>query len=287
MYGRAADPSMVRGAIVGRSGIALSTFVGTFYAAQMRRSTAPGEPYRFSCSTEALAAVGRLYSALNSGEFPPQIDADELGRVAFSMDFPDAIGKRILPAFGRAKQQRALPELELAVAPLSQVEGKGWVPSSFGWSRLTDCRVLLLVAELPSLDAPGPLAVDPAFASLLSSPGASGSSTCLVWWLPGSPPAPEAKEGEHPQPAIPAASDTRAREALGSALLSRLLPSTAARIGSGRKPASSFFAWVSTERKKGVLRVQRRQLFDVGGVEPEYPYEEALALLDHLRALSA
>jgi hypothetical protein len=279
---------MVQGAIVGRTSAALSCFVGALYAAQVRRTTDGSDPYRFACSTEALAVVNGLYNALKAGEWPLALEPQALARVAFSMDFPNALGKRLLPAFGRAKQQRDAPELELGVRPLAAGPGGGPpVLADVPGPALLDSRVLVFLAEIPSIDAAGALDVDTAFAHALFEAERAKPMATVVWWLPAPPTNPKPKDDQAKAPAIPGAGDRSARHALSAALMARHLPSTAARLAAAKKDAPSFFAWVTPEKIGNVVRVKRRQLFDVGGVEPEYPFEEFLSLLDHLGAIAS
>lgn len=278
---------MMRGAIVGHNGVALASFIGAFYAAQMRRSTAPNESYRFACAADALAAVGKLYNTLNAGEYPPVLPPQELSRIAFTMDFPDKLAKRLIPGFGRGRGGQGTPELELGVAPLVEGPRKGrLVPSPDAASRLLGVRLFVFVSEIKSLDAPGPAETDSAFADLLSTPQGSSAARVAVWWLPGAPPKKSFKEEAEKISPIPHPAERPLRSALSARLVPRLLPATQGRATAHSAPIESYFAWVEAEKKRGARRVARRQIFNVGGVEPEYPYEEMTALIDHLGGLS-
>lgn len=281
---------MVKGAVVGKAGTPFTTFVGVLYAAQMRHSA--GEGYRFSVSAQALGPLGRVYGSLQQGEFPQGLSEDEFARVAFQMDFPNSLSRRILP-FGRGKAERDLPELELTVVPLLE-SGSRLAPGTAGWAGLVDAALLVIVVEAPSVEpSQGAAAADAGLASLVSSLRAESRGdlsprAALVWWLPGPPPASVAKDKTE-TPAIPPPSQPRPRAALGEKLAAARLPATLSALeAAGAKGApESFFAWVRTEVKAGVPRVARRHQFEVGGVEPDYPYDELAALIEHLGRLAS
>jgi hypothetical protein len=150
-----------------------------------------------------------------------------------------------------------------------------------------DARLLVFVSELKALEAPGPLPADPALAELLSTPQGSIASRVVVWWLPTEPPKKSFKGKDEKVSPIPHPAERPLRSALSEQLMTRLLPATQQRTTVRAAPIESYFGWVRTEKKGGALRVVRRQIFDVGGVEPEYPWDEMSALIDHLGGLSS
>ncbi len=283
---------MKKGAVVGRLAGPLPTFVGLFYAAQMRISTAQGQPsYRFSCPAESLRAVGALHQALCGGEVPSAHDPEELAHISFLMDYPDRLAKRLLP-FGRAKAERGLPELQLGIVPLTEgARGGELAPAEQGWGALMGCEVLVVVAELAAVSPPpmGPEPGDRALARIIAEAPPPKPKVVVVFELPDEPaPAAPSKEGEEPAPVVPRVSEGPARAKLGDSLAASLLPQTQAALFAARVEPSYFFSWVAVERGKGgAVRAKRRQLFDAGGVEPLYPFDEFQALVLHLGHLAA
>ena len=277
---------MEKGAVVGRLSGPLPTFLGLLYAAQMRISTAHGQQsYRFSCPAEALRAVGGLHQALCSGEIPSATDPEEVSRVSFLMDYPDRLAKRLLP-FGRSKAERGLPELQLGTVPL--VEGKGQgelVPAQEGWGALVGCKVLVAIAGVVAAAPPkGPEPCDPAVARIIAEAPSPKPEVVIVFQFADEPPPPApAKEGEKPPPFVPPLAEAAARANLGASFASTLLPRTQAALAAARAEPAYFFSWVATDRGPGgALRAKRRRLFDAGGVEPVYPFEEFEGLVAHL-----
>lgn len=280
---------MTRGALVGIEGPWITAATGVLYAANLRRSTEAGSPFRFACSGPSLGVLTRIHGSLNAGEIPADVSGEDFARVDFQMDYPDSAGKRFNP-FAKGKGE---PELVLSVVPLAQ-DGQSFKPAQEGWSGLLECSLLVLHARVPGVDGPrAALPEDGALASVVEaiSRGKGGARlrACVQWWLPAPPKAPApAKEGESPKPAIVPPSEHAAREQLSAAMVAGFLPTTAAVLkGSGAAPPASFFAWLKPEKRAEGVRVARRQLFDVGGVEPEYPYDELTALIDHLGRLAA
>ena len=281
---------MARGVLVGREGPWITAATGVFYAANLRKSTTAGSPYRFSCSPGALGVLTRIHGSLAAGEIPQDVTADDFAKVDFQLDFPNSAGKKLNP-FAKGKNE---PELIMGVVPLEERDS-GFTPGAAGFGALIDCAVLLIHARVQ-----GPTAAraavpeDAAVASIVESAARGRRGTppavCIQWWLPAPPPEPKpAKEGEEPPPpTIPPAGERAARDKMGAEMLQGFLPTTAAAVNAARAGApASFFAWLKPERGPSGLRVARRQLFDVGGVEAEYPYDELTALIDHLGRLAA
>jgi hypothetical protein len=281
---------MVRAAFVGRQGPAFSAAVGALYAANMRMSTALKGAYRFACPPPSMPVLSGLYSSLNAGEIPPDLDPADAARIEFQMDYPDSAAKRFMP-FGKAARSRGEPELLLRVVPLVET-ATGIGPGESGWASLVECQLLVLEGQVPSLSAPQGAAVeDKPLAAVVEAvrrgPSGKGLKAAVVWWLPREP-DPTRDKDDKPTPAVPPVGEGAARSQLGSGLLSRHLPETGrALAAAGLSGPQHFFLWVRTEKKDGKLRVARRQLFDVGGVEIEYPYEEMSALIEHLGRLTA
>ncbi len=282
---------MARGVLVGKEGPWITAATGVLYAANLRKSTTAGSPYRFSCSPTALGVLTRIHGSLASGEVPEDVTADDFAKVDFEMDFPDSAARRMNP-FGKGKGQ---PELILGVVPLEE-GNSGFKPAAAGFGALLDCAVLLIHARVPGPSAlRSPVPEDAALASVVEAAarGRRGAppAACVQWWLPGPPPEPApAKEGEDPPaPLIPPTGERSARDKLAADMVKGFLPQTAAALAAARAAApAAFFAWLKPEKgPEGVVRVARRQLFDVGGVEAEYPYEELTALIDHLGRLAA
>jgi hypothetical protein len=279
---------MVRGALVGLGGPWITAATGVFYAANMRRSTEAGSAYRFSCSPAALAVLTRLHASLSAGEVPADVSADDFAKVDFHMDFPDGAAKRLNP-FGKGK---GLPELSLGVVPL-EGEGPSAKPGRDGWTAIIGCALLVVHARVAEPGAPRAALAEDAAVAAVADAMARGNGgklrACVQWWLPQMPKAPAAKEGEPPPaPAIPPAGERAARDALSASMVSGFLPQTAEVLkGAGAPAPAGFFAWLQPEKRPGGFRVARRQLFEVGGVEPEYPYDELAALIDHLARLAA
>jgi hypothetical protein len=281
---------VVKGVLVGREGPWITAAAGVLYAANLRKSTTAGSPYRFSCSPSALGVLTRIHGSLAAGEVPEDVTADDFAKVDFQMDFPDGAVKRLNP-FGKGKND---PELTMGVVTLEE-SGSGLKPAASGFGALLDCTVVLIHARVPGPSGPrSAVGEDAALASVVESVarGRRGAApgVCVQWWLPAPPPEPKpAKEGEEPAPpAIPPTNERAARDKLGAEMLEGFLPRTAAALTALRAAApSSFFAWLKPEKGPRGIRVARRQLFDVGGVEAEYPYEELTALIDHLGRLAA
>jgi hypothetical protein len=280
---------VVRGAFVGKQGAAFSAAVGAFYAANMRMSTTLRGSYRFACPPPSMPVLSGLYSSMNAGEIPDDLDPAAAAQVEFQMDFPDSAAKRFMP-FGKAARSRGEPELVLRVVPLVET-ATAIGPGEPGWASLAQCQLLVLEGQIPSLLAPQSAVVeDKALAAIVEAlrrgPAGKGLKVAVVWWLPKAP-APTLDKADKPIPAVPPVDEGAARSQLGAQLLSKHLPDTLRALGAaGLAPPLHFFLWVATERKGGAVRVARRQLFDVGGVEPEYPYEEATALIEHLGKLA-
>lgn len=283
---------MEKGAVVGSLEGPLATFVGLLYAAQIRISTAQGQGgYRFSCPPESLRSVGAIHQALCSGQFPVAREAQDLTPIAFMMDYPDSLGKRFLP-FGRGKAERTQPELSLGVVPLVEgPKGGDLVPASEGWAALAGCRILVVAAELESVSGTpkSPEPGDAALARLLAEAPSPKPKVVVAYSLPDEPrPTKPSKDGEEPVPAVPPVTEGPARAKLGAALALALLPRTLAAVAEARLEPSYFFSWVALERGKGgALRPKRRQIFEAGGVEPEYPFAEFEALVAHLGRLAS
>jgi hypothetical protein len=84
-------------------------------------------------------------------------------------------------------------------------------------------------------------------------------------------------------PDIRPALEGPAREALAADTWRTRMPATHARLTAAGQVPPCAFAWVEPERA-GSARVGRRQLLEAGGVEPEYPYDELVGLMDALSA---
>lgn len=282
---------MARGAFVGAEGPWITAAAGVFYAANLRKTTEAGASYRFACSAPALAVLSRIHASLSAGEVPSDVPAEDFAKVDFQMDFPDSAAKRFNP-FGKGKGE---PELTLGVVPL-RGEGAQMKPAGDGWSALLSCSVLVVHARVPGVEgARKPVEEDAAIAEVAQSIARQGRGAplraCIQWWLPGPPavkPSKGAKDGEEPPPAIPPTDEKGARGRLSADMVEGFLPRTRAVLeGAGAGAPSSFFAWLKPDRRGGGVRVARRQLFDVGGVEPDYPYEELTAMIDQLGRLVA
>ncbi len=281
---------MARGALVGREGPWLGACVGALYAANLRVSTAHSEEFRFAVPPPSLGVLTRLYGALNAGEVPVDLTPEEWARVEFHMDYPDSMAKRLLP-FGKGARERGLPELLLGAVPLVGAGGP-LAPAEVGWTALRESTVIVLQAQVQGLNAgPGPVDEDSGLAAVVEALARASAGrklkVAVLWWLPGRPP-PRRDEEKKETPAIPPPAEGPARATLHAALMARHLPQTAAALqASGAPHPAPFFGWVETEARQGVVRVTRRQLFDVGGVEPEYPFDEFEALIQHLGRLAA
>ncbi len=260
--------------MVGPADGALTTAVSLLYAAQVRRSNASPD-YRFSVPVAGQTVVGKLYSTLQEGVRPGFPGVEALKRVAFSMDFPDSFGKRMLGGLGRRPAHGEAHELDLGVLPLVRAaSGNSLAPPPDAWGAAVEVDLFVLVADASPGTAPDP-ALDAGFDALLSSL-AKGVPACVMLWVLGAPPSP----------ALPPASAESARQSLSAGTLTRQLPRTAARLAAARQSPASFFAWLEPNLAAGRSRIKRRQLLEVGGIEPKYPYEEFMALLDALTDLS-
>jgi hypothetical protein len=297
--------------VVGDRGSGLTTFVGLLYTAQVRLGTEEADEFRFHADRETIRELEAIYGELGAGRFPEREFNWEEHPLSFVLGFRN--GR--LGGFSRhrSEEEGGFGTVRIQVGGISTQElaelREHDAVLEESTRRLLRSQMVVLLVDasrlLPAAEAPPPPALaryDTMLAATLDLVGRFLSAErsrkartmypLFVLTKLDRCPAETLAQLEAP-PAAPStwAPDDRAR--FGERVLERYLPETRKLLGpSGRgtrlvkEPPLWFFSYLRVTEGVGAPRIERRSRAPVGGWEPEYPFEEYRALIEHLASLA-
>jgi hypothetical protein len=299
-------------AIVGDRDSGLTTFLGLLYAAQVRYGGAHEDAFRFHASAESLKAISGVYQSLLSGSFHPEPAGV---RALPSLDFLLGYKRGARGLFDSLFRKKAgefsvlrFTALNINAEELAEYVSGGLVDDEV--SRILRATIVVLIIDASKMSADKE---SPGFRRLVWYDGfvarlceafldyktlARGNqirevAPVLVFTKWDRVDAKALKESELPSEP-PEPGNAKAREGFGRGLLGKFMPKTLEKIlksevkGIRYAPPAFFFSELGVERAKdGSLRIKRRSTSSIGGWEPEYPYEEYVAFIEHLGSIAA
>ena len=297
--------------VIGSHGCGLTTFVGLLYTAQVRFATEVGERFRFHADRASLHQLQSVYADLGAGRFPTQdVDWDEHA-LSFVLYFRSGRGFSLFERRGPGRVPAGAVEIRVGGISTEEVaelhdhdalvtEGTRQLLHAQVVVALLDAGRLVAEAGAPgaylrtetdrqlaaALDLVGTYrAVEPKRAARVLHP------LFVVTKADRWSSEVQAQLGAPSGPPVGWSAEVRSR--VGDARLARHLPTAHRWLTTyGGKPTLSiapsrwFFSLVKVEEGGETPRIARRSRIPVGGWEPEYPYSEYRALLEHLGALS-
>lgn len=299
---------MTSAVIVGSRGSGLTTFVGLLYTAQVRLGTEARDTFRFHAERETLRQLDHVYADLGAGRFPTRDVDFEEHSLSFDLSFGSA--SRLLPWSRAGKADHA--SVRVGGMTTEEIGELRAHESAVGESTrlLFHSQVVLLLVDASRLRSEA----DGTSGPLFTENDAQLAATLEVLGRYLSTEAKRKARTMHPLMVLtkldrcPAAARTRLaipstpiaawsaeeRQRLGQKLLNDYLPATgrwlAAAAGGGAPvpiaPPRWYFSSLRIEEAGEGPRIARRSRFPVGGWEPEYPYEEYRALIEHLGELA-
>jgi hypothetical protein len=296
--------------ILGEPGSGLTTFIGLLYTAQVRYGTEESDEFRFHADRESIRALMGIYGSLGAGQFPEgEVDLTNaplsfvFGFRRHGLSFDRSAGTGEDPHFST---------LRLSVGgetphDLQQLRDHDVVLDEPFRQMLRSPVLLLLVdaswltSEIHNVAGIPMARYDASLAATLgllerfleSERDRRRRRMFPIFVVTKFDRiTPEAQNVLGVPPAPPSTWETWTRARVGQRLLEHYLPETH-RMLSGRRPGKVvidapvwFFSGLRVqETPTGDRRILRRERIPVGGWEPEYPFEEYRALIDHLRQL--
>ena len=300
---------MTSAIVVGSRGAGLTTFVGLLYTAQVRFATEDGgdAAFRFHAPRETLRQLESIYGELGAGRFPTRdVDFEERS-LSFVLNFPR---RRTVPwARGGGSSPSSVRLGGVTTEELAELRAH---ESAVGESArlLFHSPVVILLVDASRLRCEADGAGGPFFAEndaqlaatlevlgryLSTEPKRKARAMHPLFVLTKLDRCPAAAQSRLSLPTGPVASWSEGdRRRVGQNALASYLPATGrwlSQTAGGRGSVSValprwYFSSLRIEPGEGGPRIARRSRFPSGSWEPEYPYEEYRALIEHLGELS-
>ena len=301
---------MTSAIIVGSRGAGLTTFVGLLYTAQVRFATEDDgdASFRFHAPRETLRQLEAIYGELGAGRFPTRDVDFEEHSLSFVLDFPR---RRALPwPRGGGSSPSSVRIGGVTTEELAELRAhESVVGESTRLLYHSPVVILLVDASRLRCEADGP--TGPFFSEndaqlaaalevlgryLSTEPKRRARTMHPLFVLTKLDRCPAAALARLHLPTGPVAGwSENDRQRVGQNALASYLPETGrwlSQAAGGRggsvpvAPPRWYFSSLRIEAGEGSPRIARRSRFPAGSWEPEYPYEEYRALIEHLGELS-
>lgn len=299
---------MASATLIGDEGSGRTTFLALLYASLVRFGGEQADEFRLHTPPAALDLLGPMYEDLRCGEFPQWVGGEETAVPSISLGFRSVGPRGVFSHLHRTPEGSNFRTVDLSLARLGPREANAFIGSGGALDHTgsvllgtTDLLVVLDASRLPSSSGPaaGPHPFDASLAKLLSTWATSSAMhgnaprpplrTYVVWTKMDRTAPAARKELETPSEA-PGGWSSEGRRPASERTVQRLLPQTRSLLQNAPSvplrfsPPLCFASWV---RLAPTAQGQPPKLAGhdtpTRGWEPEYPYDEYLALIDQLR----
>ncbi len=300
---------MTSAIIVGSRGAGLTTFVGLLYTAQVRLATEEDGDgsFRFHAPRETLRHLEAIYGELGAGRFPTRDVDFEEHSLSFVLSSPR---RRTVPwPRGGGSSPSSIRIGGVTTEELAELRAhESVVGESTRLLYHSPVVILLVDASRLRCEADGP--AGPFFSEndaqlaaalevlgryLSTEPKRKARTMHPLFVLTKLDRCPAAAHARLHLPAGPVAGwSENDRQRVGQNAFASYLPATGrwlSQTSGGRGSVSIalprwYFSSLRIESGEGGPQIARRSRFPIGSWEPEYPYEEYRALIEHLGELS-
>ncbi len=297
--------------VLGDRGSGLTTFVGLLYTAQVRLGTDDSDEFRFHADRESLRRLEGIYGELGMGRFPnADIDWEE-HPLSFVFGFRRGALSKLGRGGGSEEADFARVRIQVGGIPTDEIAD---LRDHDAVLDEPTRRLLRSPVLVPLIDAtwlprdPTEIAGIPIrrydqllaqtlelLGRFLSAERRQRSRRMFPIFVVTKfdQIAADVLQALEAPPGPPSGWGLELRSALGLRLLQRYLPATARFVQRPHSktlriaPPAWFFSGVRTkEAADGTIEIVRRERGSWGGWEPEYPFDEYHALIEHLGRLS-
>ena len=296
--------------IVGDQGSGLTTFVGLLYTAQVRLGTETADKFRFHADRDTIQQLEAIYGELGAGRFPERDFDWEQHPLSFALGFRNG---GFHPLTGHEEDESGdfgVVRVQVAGISTQEMADLREHDAVLGEStrRLLRSQVIIPLVDATSLpkyssaSRSAPLVrYDHQLAATLELLGRFLTADrnrkarkmhllFVLTKLDRCTPESIAEWGGSPGPT--ALWSTADRQKVGWNILERFLPETGHFIASSLLRDKNsielpvwYFSGLRTMETGAAPRIVRRSRLPFGGWEPEYPFEEYRALIEHLALL--